>query len=76
MDAEADACDCPFDRQMQIAQSGHQVCRPTTIHIVKLSISLNFSYRYAPHQRPPSDEGVVTEGDWGRENYPSVTLLA
>ena len=76
MDAKADACDYPFDRQMQIARSGHQVCRPTTIHIVKLSISLNFSYRYAPHQRPPLTRGLSAKVTGGRENYPSVTLLA
>ena len=26
--------------------------------------------------KAPSDEGAVTEGDWGRENdYPSVTAM-
>ena len=40
------------------------------LQLIKLEFDEQLSY--AP--KAPSDEGAVTEGDWGRENYPSVTL--
>ena len=36
---------------------------------------LEFDEQIRTAPKAPSDEGAVTEGDWGRENYPSVSLF-